>query len=248
MLAKTQAIDPRTGIATSYPSAGLLPRAIPSSGPAGSSGKASFLAPLEARAQVIQADRDKEIVAQEDPATHCYLVVSGCIRTTRLMEDGRRQVGEFLFAGDLFGWESLDRHDFGAEAVSPVTLRRYPRRDLENLADRDRDASRRLRELFSQRVRAGRDHMLLLGRKTAAERIASFLLEMAERIEADSRAMFELPMSRADMGDYLGLTIETVCRRLTQLRVGGTIAIEGTKVAICDRHALGAAGCERVVH
>ena len=151
------------------------------------------------------------------------------------MEDGRRQVGEFLFAGDLFGWEALDNHDFGAEAVTPVTLRRYARRDLERLADQDRDVARKLRELSSSRLRSGREHMVLLGRKTASERIASFLLEMAARSNADARSTIELPMSRSDMGDYLGLTIETVCRRLTRLRLDGTIAINGTKIAIRNR-------------
>jgi CRP-like cAMP-binding protein len=90
--------------------------------------------------------------------------------------------------------------------------------------------------------------MVLLGRKTASERIASFLLEMAARCNANARLTIELPMSRSDMGDYLGLTIETVCRRLTRLRLDGTIAINGTKIAIRNRTALGAAGCERMMH
>jgi len=242
MLATSQAIDPRSGIAMRYPTSGLMPRATTPSV------KAPILERLEQRAATIRFERDEEIVAQEDNATYCYQVMSGCVRTVRLMEDGRRHVGEFLFAGDLFGWEALDKHDFGAEAVTPVTLRRYTRRDLDQLADQDRDVARQLRELSSSRLRSGREHMVLLGRKTAAERIASFLLEMAERTKADRNSTIELPMSRGDMGDYLGLTIETVCRRLTRLRQDGTISIEGTKVAICNRRALGAAGCERVVH
>ena len=244
MLATTQAIDTRSGIAMSYPAGGLMPR--PAADQACAS--RSFLAPLDQRATTLRGDRDDEIVAQEDAATYCYLVVSGCVRTVRLMEDGRRHVGEFLFTGELFGWEALDRHDFGAEAVTPVTLRRYARRDLERLADQDRDVARRLREVSASRVRSGREHMVLLGRKTASERIASFLLEMAERTAVDGRATIELPMNRVDMGDYLGLTIETVCRRLTRLRLDGTIAIDGAKVSIRDRRALGAAGCERVIH
>ncbi len=199
------------------------------------------------QAITVRAQRDEEIVAQGEPAGYCYTVVSGCVRTVKLMEDGRRQVGEFLFPGDLFGWEALDEHDFAAEAVTPVTLRRYSRRSLEALADRDRDFARRLRELTASQLRAGRERMLLLGRKTAAERIASFLLEMAERMNPDGRALIELPMGRADMADYLGLTIETVCRGLTQLRRRGTIAVERARVLICDRSALGMAGCE-VVH
>ncbi len=250
MSATTQAIDPRSGVTINYP-IGVYP--VAGGMPKSDAGQArsvrsQILAALESRATTVQAERDDEIVAQEDPATWCYLVVSGCVRTVRLMEDGRRQVGEFLFSGDLFGWDALDRHDFGAEAVTPVTLRRYARRDLEQLADQDRDVARRLRELSSSRLRSGREHMLLLGRKTASERIASFLLEMAARGDARPKSTIELPMSRSDMGDYLGLTIETVCRRLTRLRLDGTIAIKGTTIAIRNHAALGEAGCERVVH
>jgi CRP/FNR family nitrogen fixation transcriptional regulator len=251
MLATTQGTDARSGIAMSYPATGFVPRLVPAPGVASAtlpSANLPFLTALEQRALTMRAERDEEIVAQEDPATYCYLVVSGCVRTVRLMEDGRRHVGEFLFSGDLFGWDALDRHDFGAEAVTSVTLRRYARRDVEQLADQDRTVARRLRELSSNRLRCGREHMVLLGRKTASERIASFLLEMAARTSRDPSVAIELPMSRGDMGDYLGLTIETVCRRLTRLRQDGTIAIEGAKVAIRDRRALGQAGCERRVH
>ena len=250
MLAISQATDPRSGIAMSYPiGAHVASRSgAEGVGESADSAKALVLAALEPRATTIQAERDEEIVAQEDPATYCYQVVSGCVRTVRLMEDGRRHIGEFLFAGDMFGWDALDRHDFGAEAVTPVTLLRYTRQDLEQLADRDIGVARRLRELSSSRLRSGREHMVLLGRKTASERIASFLLEMATRTAGDRRATIELPMSRSDMGDYLGLTVETVCRRLTRLRLDGTIAMEGTKIAIQNRRALGEAGCERMVH
>jgi CRP-like cAMP-binding protein len=203
--------------------------------------------PLDPQALTVRADRDEEIVAQGDPAGYCYLVVSGCVRTVKLMEDGRRQIGEFLFPGDLFGWEALDEHDFAAEAVTSVTLRRYPRRNLEARADRDRDFARRLRDIAAGQLRAGRERMVLLGRKTASERIASFLLEMAGRMNSNGRASIELPMGRSDIADYLGLTIETVCRGLTQLRRHGIIAIERANIVICDRSALGAAECE-VVH
>jgi len=164
-----------------------------------------------------------------------------------LMEDGRRHVGEFLFPGDLFGWDVLDEHDFGAEAVTPATVRRYPRRSLEALADRDRTFAQQLRALTAGQLRASRERMVLLGRKTASERIASFLLEMARQMRAEGQGLIELPMSRADIADYLGLTIETVCRGLTQFRRHGIIAVERSKVVVRDRRALDAAGCE-VVH
>jgi CRP/FNR family nitrogen fixation transcriptional regulator len=204
------------------------------------------LEPLVPQAVTVQAERDDEIVAQGEPAGYCYQVVSGCVRTVQLMEDGRRQVGEFLFPGDLFGWDAVGEHDFAAEAVTPVTLRRYPTRSLDALADANRDVARRLRVLSASRLRAGRDRVVLLGRKTASERIASFLIEMARRINPDGRPQIDLPMCRTDMADYLGLTIETVCRGLTQLRRSGTIAVTRANIAIRDRHALGAASCAYV--
>lgn len=163
------------------------------------------------------------------------------------MEDGRRQVGEFLFPGDLFGWDVIDEYDFGAEAVTAITVRQYPRSSLDALADRDRTFAQQLRTLMPGQLRAGRVRLVLLGRKTASERIASFLLEMARQMRAEGQGLIELPMSRADIADYLGLTIETVCRGLTQFRRHGIIAVERTKVVVRDRRALCAAGCE-VLH
>ncbi|MCL2429844.1 MAG: helix-turn-helix domain-containing protein [Alphaproteobacteria bacterium] len=199
------------------------------------------------RGDIVRADRDEEIVSQDDPATDCYLVVSGCIRTVQLMDDGRRQVGEFLFPGDIFGWEALDEHDFGAEAVIPTVLRRYPRRSLEAQADRDPGFARRLRRLTAGQMRAGLRRIVLLGRKTASERIASFVLEMAKKVGPGRDGVIELPMSRADMADYLGLTIETVCRGLTQLRRAGVIEVERARIVIRSRRGLAAAaGCETI--
>jgi CRP/FNR family transcriptional regulator, nitrogen fixation regulation protein len=204
--------------------------------------------PLLPRPIAVCAARDEEIVAQDDEAEHCYMIVSGCVRTVRLMQDGRRQVGEFLLPGDVFGWDALDKHDFGAEAVTQVTLHRFSRSGLAALAEKDCTLSRRIRELTAMQVRAGREHMILLGRMTAFERIASFLLEMARRMKLDGRSHVELPMNRADIADYLGLTTETVCRQLTQLRRDRTIAINGTKFTIADRRTLEAAGCEGAIH
>jgi CRP/FNR family transcriptional regulator, nitrogen fixation regulation protein len=201
------------------------------------------LEPLGRQAVTISADRNEEIFEEGAPAKYCYFVVSGCVRTVKLMEDGRRQVGEFLLPGDLLGWASLDEYDFSAEAVTPVTLRRYSRAVLEDFADHDRNFARRLRELTAGQLRAARERMVLLGRKTASERIATFLLEMAERVKSDANGPIDLPMSRTDMADHLGLTIETVCRGLAELRRHGTIAIDRTRIAIRDRRALGSAGC-----
>ncbi|MDR3529785.1 MAG: helix-turn-helix domain-containing protein [Rhodopila sp.] len=238
MLTTLQATDPGSRLAIGAVAAGVTQ--MPP--------KADVLGSLKPLAAIVRFDRDEEIVAQGGKAAYCYLVVSGCVRTVRLSEDGRRQVGEFVFPGELFGWEALDAHDFGAEAVTPVTLHRFARLDFDGLADRDHGFARRLRELTGIQVRAGRDRMFRLGRMSACERVASFLLEMTERMNLVDRPSIELPMCRTDMADYLGLTIETVCRELTQLRRDGTIAVERTKVTILDRRALAAAGCRRVIH
>ncbi len=211
------------------------------------SAHADVLGPLERQSAVVGFDRNEEIFIEGDAAKYCYLVVNGCVRTVKLMEDGRRQVGEFLLPGDLFAWDALDSYDFSAEAVTPVKLRRYARAALEDLADRDRDFARRLRAFTAAQLRAARERMMLLARKTAAERIASFLLEMAGRGTGDGSGRIDLPMSRTDMADHLGLTIETVCRGLTELRRHGTIAIDRSQIAIRNRLALGTAGCE-VLH
>jgi len=163
------------------------------------------------------------------------------------MEDGRRQIGEFLLPGDLFGWETSGEADFGAEAVTSTVLHRYDRQELDTFADRDRDFAHRLREMMASRVRAGREHIVLLGRKTSAERIACFLLDMAERMKLDRRARMELPMGREDVADFLGMTIETVSRHLTRLRLQGTISVERAKILICDHRSLETASVEKAV-
>jgi CRP/FNR family transcriptional regulator, nitrogen fixation regulation protein len=213
-------------------------------------GSASRLAPvsvipgfraLVGGALTIRAQRDAEIVAQGGRADHCYLVISGCLRTVTLMEDGRRQVGSFLIAGDLFGWELMGDYDAAAEAVTPVVLRRIPISNLEALAERDLSVARRLRRMGADQLRAARERMVLLGRRTALERIAAVLEEMTVRLPADNRGNITLPMGRTDIADHLGLTGETVCRGLTQLRRKGAIALERQDFRILDRSALDAA-------
>jgi CRP-like cAMP-binding protein len=189
---------------------------------------------LEQFGSTVSVEREQEIHGQGDVAGSCYRILSGCVRLVKLMEDGRRQVGEFLMAGDLLGFDALDTHDFAAEAVSDVVLRRYPRRMVDALAESNVALARRLRDLTSVSLRTAHTRLLLLGRKTASERIATFLLEMAERLPQVRDRVLELPMSRTDMADHLGLTIETVCRVLAHLRRDGTIAIERARIEICD--------------
>jgi CRP/FNR family nitrogen fixation transcriptional regulator len=186
----------------------------------------------------ISIQREQEIYGQGEPASSCYRVLSGCVRLVKLMEDGRRQIGEFLMAGDLLGFDELETHDFAAEAVSDVVLRCYSRRMVETLAESNIALARRLRDLTSVSLRIAHTRLLLLGRKMASERIATFLLEMTERLPQSRARMLDLPMSRTDMADHLGLTIETVCRVLAHLRRDGSIVIERSCIEIRDPVAL----------
>ena len=196
------------------------------------------LALLEQFGTTVSVHSDRQIHGQGDAADCCYRILSGCVRTVKLMEDGRRQIGEFLMAGDLLDFDALGTYDFAAEAVSDVVLRRYPRRMVDALAESNVALTRRLRDMTSISLRMAHARVVLLGRKTASERIASFLLEMAERLPEGRPNVLDLPMSRTDIADHLGLTIETVCRVLGHLRRDGTLAIERGSITIRDGVAL----------
>jgi CRP/FNR family nitrogen fixation transcriptional regulator len=164
--------------------------------------------------------RNAEIFGESEPAEYLYKVISGAVRTYKILADGRRQIGGFYLAGEVFGLESGEEHTFSAEAVSETRVLVIKRSALFALADRDSEIARQLWALTSGELRRLQDHVLALI-KTARERVVGFLLEMAERSRSGHRV--ELPMSRQDIADYLGLTIETVSRTLTQLE--GTTAI-----------------------
>jgi len=210
----------------------------------------TLLEPLGPGVQTVRFDRDEEVFFQGGQAVDCFEVVAGCVRTVRLLEDGRRYIGEFLFPGDVLGCEMAGQYEFGAEAVTPTTLRRYRISAVEERAARDLGFAQRLRRHSACQVRQAWGRMILLGRKTAAERIASFLLEMRDRIVPSARGAFreafELPMSRGDIADYLGLTTETVCRGLAELRQRGVIAVNRAHVTVLDAAGLTHAGSDQV--
>jgi CRP/FNR family nitrogen fixation transcriptional regulator len=199
---------------------------------------------LEQFGVTLRVARDKEIYREGANAEYCYRVVSGCVRTVTLMEDGRRQISEFLLPGDLFGLDELDTHAFAAEAVSDVVVRRYARRRVEAAAEGNAALTRHLRELTLARLRAAHQRLVLLGRKTATERLASFVLEQDRRTAAASGALLLLPMNRTDIADHLGLTVETVCRVLAHLKREGTVSISRGGLQLHDRIALRDLACE----
>jgi CRP-like cAMP-binding protein len=164
---------------------------------------------------LIKVERNVEIYGEEEPAEYLYQVVTGAVRTYKVLQDGRRQIGAFHLPGDVFGLEAGEAHSFSAEAVSDCTLRVARRTSIVALAARDSDLANDLWQRTAEAFRRAQDHMLLLGRKNAEERVATFLLKMAARTSGGPT--IELPMSRQDIADYLGLTIETISRTLTLL-------------------------------
>ncbi|HVC61540.1 MAG TPA: helix-turn-helix domain-containing protein [Acetobacteraceae bacterium] len=193
---------------------------------------------LEQFGSTVTVRREHEIHGQGDAAEYCWRILTGCVRTVKLMEDGRRQVAEFLFPGALLGLDDWGTHDFAAEAVTDVTLRRYPRRMVEALADSHAALARRLRALALANLRNAHERMVTLGRKSAVEKIAAFVLEMGRCATAPRRSVTELPMNRTDVADHLGLTVETVCRILAHLKREGTVVLHRTGVEVLDRAAL----------
>ncbi len=182
--------------------------------------------------------RTHEIYLHDEPTIFCWRILTGCVRTVQLMEDGRRQVSEFHWPGDLLGMDDLETHYSDAEAVTEVTLRRYPRRVVEAQANSHAALALWLRTMTLANLRCAHRQIALLGRKTAVEKIASFLLEMDRRLAPIDGRVVKLPMSRIDIADHLGLSIETVCRNLTHLQREGTVAILRSGVELRDRDAL----------
>jgi CRP-like cAMP-binding protein len=170
--------------------------------------------------------RNEQIYREKEPADRFYKVVSGTVRTCRFLIDGRRQIGAFYLPGDTFGLDYGDEHAFSAEAVSDATILVIKRRTMVSAAASDNEMACHLWTLMSCELQLAQDHVGLLI-KTAPERVASFLLDMAERMLSWDEV--ELPMSRQDIADYLGLTIETVSRTLTQLESASVISLSCSK-------------------
>lgn len=185
----------------------------------------------------LNVERNAEIYGEGEPAEYVYRVVSGVVRTYKLLNDGRRQISAFHLPGDFFGLDCDEEHRFTAEAVIDATVTFVKRSALISRASCDGEVANHLWRMAAAELHRAHDHMLLLGRKSAQERIAAFLLEMAGRAEQNDTV--ELPMSRLDIADYLGLTIETVSRTLTLLENAEAIALPSTRrIRLCNKAAL----------
>jgi CRP/FNR family nitrogen fixation transcriptional regulator len=183
--------------------------------------------------------RNESIYGEGEPAEYVYQVIRGGVRSYKLLNDGRRQIGAFHLPGDVFGLESGSAHRLTAEAIVETTVRMVKRRALEAAAKSDVEVACTLWRMTATELRHAEDLMLLLGRKTAAERVATFLLEMDRRIS--TAGMFALPMGRGDIADYLGLTLETVSRTLSQLHADGVLGFSGARqITLRNRSRLAA--------
>jgi len=182
----------------------------------------SFGSAIEMMGAPMPFARNAEIYGENEPADYLYKVVSGAVRTYKVLNDGRRQIGSFYLPGDIFGLEVGDEHTFSSEAVVDCKVLVIKRSVLVSLAGRDNSVARQLWTMAAAELQRAQDHIMLLI-KTAQERVAGFLMEMSARNSGASEV--DLPMSRQDIADYLGLTIETVSRTLTQLENSGAIAV-----------------------
>jgi CRP/FNR family nitrogen fixation transcriptional regulator len=183
--------------------------------------------------------RGAEIFGEAEPAEYVYQVVDGAVRSYKLLSDGRRQIGAFHLAGDIFGLENAGTHRFTAEAIVDTTVRLVKRVSLAHVAEQDASVARDLLNMTAISLQHAEDHMLLLGRKTSLERVAAFLLEMDRRLTA--AGVMALPMCRRDIADYLGLTLETVSRALSVLEHKGILGFLGQtqrQIVLLDRPKL----------
>lgn len=179
-----------------------------------------------------------EIFGEQEPAEHIYQVKRGAVRSYKLLSDGRRQIGAFHLMGDIFGLENGERHRFTAEAVVKTTVRMIRRESLQVVAETDPVVARNLLSMTTRNLEHAENHMLLLGRKTALERVAAFIAEMDKRTDANTMS---LPMSRRDIADYLGLSLETVSRSVSRLHSEGILNFLGNtqrEIVILDRQKL----------
>jgi CRP/FNR family nitrogen fixation transcriptional regulator len=186
--------------------------------------------------------RKSHIIHEDDPADRVYEVVSGTVCTCKMLREGRRQIAGFYFAGDVFGLESAQQHSVAAQAITNAKVRIIKKRALTALASSSLEVADGLLALTTQELARKQDHLLLLLSTTAEERIICFLIEMVQRASPREDDLIDLPMSRRDIADYLGLTIETVSRVLWDFERRGAIKIKGYRAFGLRNHSANGKG------
>lgn len=186
---------------------------------------------LNAIATAVELEAGATVFHEGDENTYLFNVVKGAVRLSKLLADGRRQITGFLFPGDFLGLSIANVYAYSAEAITDVSLCRFSRRGLTEFMGQSPKLEHQLLALASNELVEAQEQMLVLGRKTATERVVTFLIKLAERIgrQAGDGWELDLPMTRTDLGDYLGLTTETVSRTMSRLRDKGVICTSGVR-------------------
>jgi CRP/FNR family transcriptional regulator len=174
---------------------------------------------------------------QGDPATHVFYLLEGCLRVYRTMEDGRRAILCFGYAGDFLCLSDCETYLFTAEAVTPIRFRRLSRHRLNDLVEERVNLRAQLHAEICREIRAAQDQIIRLGRTGADERVAAFLINVAQRTAACmiGPVEVEIPFRRLDIADYLGLTIETISREISKLNRDGLISMNGPHKIVLRR-------------
>jgi CRP/FNR family transcriptional regulator len=203
---------------------------------------AGTLADMRALGPMQRLSPEQSVFHEGDPAKRVFMVTLGSLKLYTLLADGRRQITGFMFAGDFLGVSVDEEYAFTVEALEPTELWWFSREAFDRFASSHPHVEHELYRLAANELAAAQQQMVLLGRKSAAERLASFflaLLERAERASGVPETAFSLPMSRLDIADYLGLTKETVSRMLAELRNRRLVRLKTQNhVEVLDRAGL----------
>lgn len=184
---------------------------------------------LQPFARIKRWPRDQEILHQGNGAEDWYCVVSGACRQCLVRPDGRRRIIDILLPGDFFGFTMESAHHFGAQAIAEDTfVASYSRRQLEAAADSNPQIAREIRERAFSTISRLQEHILVVGTMTAPEKVRAFLNQMLQRLPTRDSSI-TLPVSRYDIADQLGISVETVCRAITVLKASGAIHLGGPR-------------------
>lgn len=195
--------------------------------PLGTAGEADA---IQSIAHVRRFRREQDIYSQEEKSDMWYRVISGAARKYLMRADGRRQIVDIHLPGDFFGFTTRKRHQFGVQAIAEGTLIAcYPRQRAEALADTDPAIAREIRAQSFEALERLQEQALIVGTMTAQEKVRSFLLYFCNRLADAREEGVALPISRYDIADMLGISVETVCRAFTELREVGVISLQGPR-------------------
>jgi CRP-like cAMP-binding protein len=196
---------------------------------------------METVGNTVRFARNETVFAKGDEARYSYKVIEGAVRLSHIFADGRRQIVNFYLPDETFGIELSEEYSATAEAVGDVVALRCPRLCISQLTDGDPDISQKRLAMFSKSLAAAERHVAMLGHQSAKERVASFFMALEMQRRSDATHTLDLPLSRQDIADYLGLTIETTCRALSELKRQGIIATPSRRrIVIRDLNGLAA--------